>query len=365
MPMLRRETWNTVEARQIVALTLAIWLLMLGIYQLTDVIAGRFRWIYDLPADIVVVALMAALVLPAYPLVLRLRAVAPWQRWLVLLLFALVIATLQSTIILVENWLLGIIPSQGGFDGQLLRRQFAPMLRNHFYMTFANIALISFAVQVHDRAMDRVALADERARADRARLAALRLQLNPHFLFNALNAVSSLVGAGRAADAEEMIQRLSEFLRQTLDEGDDVTVPLSHELASLDSYIAVERVRFGDRLRIELRIERSLRAKLRVPSLILQPIVENALKHGTRDGQPVVIALSAWESPDGAVIEVRNDGPASATGVSPVPGLGVGLENVRERLATAYGPAAWLEAGAVAEGGWRVCLHLPPLSPAP
>jgi sensor histidine kinase YesM len=361
MGTLRRDIWITPEGRQVVWMTLASWLLVLGVYQLTETLSGRFGWLYDIPMDVPAVVLVALLVLPAYPLVLALHEATPWQKWLIFFVVALVIASLQSMVNLGENRLLGVIPRFDAAHADLIRERFARVMQGHFYKTFANITLIAFTVQVRDRAADRMALLEVSARADRARLAALRLQLNPHFLFNTLNAISSLVGAARTREADEMIERLSDFLRQTLEEEVDAIVPLSQELAALDSYVAIERIRFGERLNIELNVDRTLRARILMPSLILQPLVENAIKYAVAPArQPVTIALSAWEEDGLAVIDVRDDGAGVAVDRGSITSTGLGLANVRQRLETLYGSAAALEAGPDASGGWRVRLRFPP-----
>ncbi|MCB9765994.1 MAG: histidine kinase [Alphaproteobacteria bacterium] len=191
-----------------------------------------------------------------------------------------------------------------------------------------------------------------------ARLEALRLQLNPHFLFNTLNSISALVSVDPDA-AERMIARLGDLLRVTLASQQGGEVPLAQELEVLELYLDIERVRFGDRLTVSVDPEPGTEI-LAVPAFILQPIVENALRHGvaSRAG-PARVALRAARRGDTLELCVRDDGPG-LNGLDPEQiSLGVGLSNVRQRLATLYGEAGRLELAEDTPRGTRVTLTLP------
>jgi len=203
------------------------------------------------------------------------------------------------------------------------------------------------------------ALAAE-AQASAARLAALRYQLNPHFLFNTLNAVSSAVITGRNDEAESMLARLAEFLRLTLAADPEAMIPLDDELATLQAYLEIESVRFRDRLGLEFSCPNELRAAL-VPSFILQPLIENAVKHGVAPtSRPVTIRLEASRDGDDLVVIVEDDGeaPAHQAGGQKTEGMGVGLTNVRQRLEVLYGPRGVLQA-APRERGFLVLVRIP------
>jgi len=202
-----------------------------------------------------------------------------------------------------------------------------------------------------------VARASERA----TQLAALRFQLNPHFLFNALNALSSLVVVGRVAQAEEMIGRLSGFLRATLDAREGGMVRLEDEFDTIEAYLDVERVRFDDRMEARIVLPADLRGA-QVPPLLIQPLVENAMKYGVAPARrPVVVEIEARIEGGDLLIAVRDDGEGAAD----VPcGGGVGLANVRERLALSYGAGARLEAGPQSQGGYRALVRLPAIGVA-
>jgi len=174
--------------------------------------------------------------------------------------------------------------------------------------------------------------------AQEAQLKMLRYQLNPHFLFNTLNAISTLILDNQNRTANHAVMRLSEFLRYTLDQDPMKRVTLRQEIEALDLYLGTERLRFGERLRLEYAIEGAALDGL-VPSLLLQPILENALKYAVsprEQGGMVRIEGRAR----GAMLEVSviDDGPGLADGSRPADRRGgVGLRNTRERLAVLYG----------------------------
>jgi two-component sensor histidine kinase len=206
-----------------------------------------------------------------------------------------------------------------------------------------------------------------RAEADaaRAEAAALRLQLNPHFLFNALNSISSLVTLGRKDEAETMIQALGEFLRASLHADPMADVSLGEELETVDAYLDIESVRFGDRLSVAVEVPPGL-SEAQVPNFILQPLVENAIKHGVAAAQgPAALTVSATETADTLVLTVVNTrepgqatGDRTGAGPSAKPRTGIGIANIRQRLAIRYRGSASLESGPV-ENGWRAEIRLP------
>ena len=190
-----------------------------------------------------------------------------------------------------------------------------------------------------------------------ARLAALRTQLNPHFLFNTLHAVSALVERDPRG-VRRMVARLSELLRTTLDEADEPEVPLHREITFIERYLDVMQIRFQGRLHVRMQIEPEVRYAL-VPNLILQPLVENAVKHGvsklTGTGR---IEIGARLDGERIALSVRDNGPMLATGtVHPVEGLG--LRNTRARLRQLYGSAQSLTLRAVEGGGLAAEVSLP------
>lgn len=189
-----------------------------------------------------------------------------------------------------------------------------------------------------------------------ARVRALRMQLQPHFLFNTLNAISTLVHQD-ADRADEMLGNLSEFLRMTLEQGDRPTQPLARELEFVDRYLAIEQVRFGDRLRVEREVDPDT-FSAEVPTLILQPLVENAVRHGLepRSG-PGRIRITARRAAGSVELEVADDGTGVPSGGPTREGVGLG--NTRARLSEMYGDGARMEVGPDHPRGTRVRLRLP------
>ncbi|HEX6052254.1 MAG TPA: histidine kinase, partial [Gemmatimonadaceae bacterium] len=192
--------------------------------------------------------------------------------------------------------------------------------------------------------------------AREARLLALRYQIGPHFFFNALNAISTLVVTDRKAEATATIARLAELLRASLEAPSDGMIPLARELEIVRCYLAIEQIRFADRLSVDVDADpRSL--DILVPALILQPLVENAVRHGvaSRD-EPTRVAIRTVLGDDTLTLSVADDG--TGTNVSSN-GFGVGLTNVRARLDEAYGTGHRFVAGATTGGGFRAELVIP------
>jgi hypothetical protein len=186
-----------------------------------------------------------------------------------------------------------------------------------------------------------------RAAAQSAELRALRYQINPHFLFNTLNSLSALVMSARRDAAEKMIGNLSAFFRMSLAGEPTADIALSEEVFLQRLYLEIESERFPDRLRAEFDIPDAV-LDCPVPGMILQPMVENAVKHGAaRSHEPVSIRIAAFAEAGELHLSVENDGSA---GAEPAAGNGIGLQNVRDRLAARYGGAARLKTGRTAVG---------------
>lgn len=220
-------------------------------------------------------------------------------------------------------------------------------------------------VRLRERDSEAARLLADRTRLEaqltEARLAALRMQLNPHFLFNTLNAVSALVERDPAG-VRTMIARLSSLLRRVLDDSGAQHVPLSDELAFLHDYLDVQRVRFRDRLRVEWAVDPGVLGAL-VPPLVLQPLVENAVGHGVsqiEDGAGIV-RLAAARCGDRLVLTVEDNGPGlgSDLAAGAVPGSGVGLANTRARLDALYGAGGVLRLTPAPAGGLRAEVSFP------
>lgn len=190
-----------------------------------------------------------------------------------------------------------------------------------------------------------------------AQLSALKMQLQPHFLFNTLGAIVVLIRQQKTAQAEAMVARLADLLRLTLEDVEEQEVPLWRELEFLRLYLSIEQVRFEDRLRVRIESDPSL-SDLLVPHMVLQPIVENAVRHGLgQSEEAVMIEVSATSANGTLTLVVDDDGPGL---LSPKSGnSGIGLTNTRTRLARLYGDRAHLVVEQAASRGVRVTITLP------
>ena len=196
--------------------------------------------------------------------------------------------------------------------------------------------------------------------ASSAQLAMLRYQLNPHFLFNTLNSISTLVLLKQTDRANAMLARLSSFLRYTLANEPTAKVTLAQEVETLKLYLEIEKMRFEDRLRPHFRIEPET-IGARLPSLLLQPLIENAIKYAvTPREEGADIWLTARRIGPKVLIEVADNGVGGdGTAVAASPSTGVGLANIRDRLGQAYGDDHRFEARSNEHGGFSVIVEIP------
>ena len=245
-------------------------------------------------------------------------------------------------------------------SGATFAEAFKPLLVKtwHFnLLVYCVILTVSQAFDYYRKFRERELHASELEKnLAQAKLQALQMQLNPHFLFNTLNSISSLMHKDVEA-ADGMIMRLGDMLRAALDSSDTQEVPLRDELAFLQRYLKIEKIRFGDRLTVKLEIAPDT-LEAQVPNLILQPLVENAIRHGIEPhARPGRIELRAHRQADALVLEVcdnggglRNHDPDKE---------GVGLSNTRARLQELYGKAHRFDLGGAPGGGLLVQLTLP------
>lgn len=239
------------------------------------------------------------------------------------------------------------------------------------FMTYCGFFATSFAVDYYfkfrQRAeeVQRLQLEAIRLRAEltQSQLATLRGQLHPHFLFNAFNAISTLVRQRKNDYAVDMIAQLSSLLRLTMENIDRQELTLDQELSFIESYLEVERVRFSDKLQTSIEVPAETRACV-VPTLILQPLVENAIKHGiSKRITPGCVRLRAARDGDRLRLEIADDGPGLVQPSAGAASGGIGLRNTRSRLQHAYGDDYRLEIARRPEGGTVVRLDLPWRSP--
>lgn len=205
--------------------------------------------------------------------------------------------------------------------------------------------------------------ADAEAAAQMAQLQALRYQINPHFLFNTLNSLSSLVMTGRSDRAETMLLALSTFFRTSLSLDPAANVSLAEEIELQRLYLDIEKARFPDRLHVEIDVPQDLE-QARLPALLLQPIVENAIKYGvSKSRKAVVIRIEARHLDDNRMVlevsnKLRNGGPEELPAATHE-GTGLGLANVCQRLDARFGSRSNCRFGAMTGGGFKVSITMP------
>lgn len=210
----------------------------------------------------------------------------------------------------------------------------------------------TFFVEARERETQAARLSAQLAEA---RLGALRMQMQPHFLLNSLNAITVIVRDRDTATATRMLEHLGEMLRRVMQSDRPSEVPLGEELDFVRQYLAIEELRFSDRLRPVFRVDPGL-LRAAVPDFLLQPLVENALRHGlARRTEATELEVEARREGQELVLVVRDDGPGAGTEAR----RGLGLSNTRERLATLYGERARLVLAPRAEGGTEVTVRLP------
>jgi len=198
------------------------------------------------------------------------------------------------------------------------------------------------------------------AMAHEAQLKMLRYQLNPHFLFNTLNAISTLILEKNTETANRMVTKLSSFLRYSLDNDPLQKITLEQELQALQLYLDIEKVRFEERLSLEVDIEENAKDAL-IPSLLLQPLIENAIKYGiARAEGGGHLKISARVFAGELLMEVSDDGPGCELDNNNIPGAkGVGLRNTRERLSTIYGTEHSIKLSKTDPHGLTICIRIP------
>lgn len=252
----------------------------------------------------------------------------------------------------------------GGYDGQYtpLRHLVIYLLKKSpmTLLVFAGIVIVHELEQLYVDGRERERrTAQLQADLSQSRLQALRSQLQPHFLFNTLNTIASLVH--RDPDgAEEVTALLGDLLRESLQEEGDSELPLRYELSFLERYLAIQRIRFTDRLRVTIAPDEETLDAL-VPSMILQPLVENAIRHGIEPrATPGTVWITAHRRGDRLEVSVRDDGVGLGKSGKPSQGCGVGLRNTKLRLDALYGESEpHFGIAAVAEGGTIATVTIP------
>ena len=240
-------------------------------------------------------------------------------------------------------------------------RQLTDIALGRYFLLLAWAGLyFALGYAEHARVAERRA-GEHRRAAKAAELRSLRYQVNPHFLFNTLNSLSALVLTGKVDAAEKMIHTISTFYRRSLAGDPTVDIPLEEEIRSQRLYLEIEGVRFPDRLRLAYDIPEALEHAC-VPGMILQPLVENSVKYGVAPvSRPVTITLAAREEHGRLVLTVADDGPGAPADASNA-GCGIGLQNVRDRLAARFGSDASVVSGSTGDG-YATIIRLPMVRP--
>jgi signal transduction histidine kinase len=339
---------NQARWPEAILITVALWLFVLLIFLpiIIDRHVGEGWSSVALDAATIPVSMLFAM-----PMFAVFRKTVDWpQSKRALVLIATVIGTaIANTIfdLFFQGWVANHLHSAWSMLPRDLGRAY-PSALNYTLVFGVNMALFQVSFARRAALKQELQLSQARSAAQQAQLAALRYQLNPHFLFNALNSISALIVTKRNEDAERMTDKLSSFLRSSLNADPGELVPLEEELALTEEYLDIESVRFGERLNVSVDCAPGACEAL-VPSFLVQPLVENAIKHGVAQSrEPVNIDIHAHVEGDELCIRVANcvapDAEINRVGKN-VPGrTGVGLLNVRQRLQAVYGKAATLTA---------------------
>lgn len=353
--------------RRVLLLVALVWLVAAGLFTLPTLISENRRFgtaeiLSHLGVSLVGMAFSASLLL-VIAVVRRLNRKAAF------LGSATAVITAASLLAAVDIAFFDLV--HAAFGGQASRAAYAVRWTANFAVFMSQFSIIAVTfwmietleanrIKQLELEQTRRLIVEAQSTASRANLAALRYQLNPHFLFNTLNSISSLVMTKRLADAEQMLTLLSEFLRSTLSQKPDAPQTLEGELETVEAYLAIERIRFGDRLAVEVDCPPELR-DAPIAHFLLQPLVENAVKHGVApSSEPVTIRIDARAAGDDLVVAVENN---CVAGQSSEHGTQVGLRNVRERLHAVYGERGHLET-IQRESGYLALLRFPRLAAA-
>ncbi|MCJ8158426.1 sensor histidine kinase [Sphingomonas sp. LaA6.9] len=330
---------------------LAFWIVHFCVLMALSKLSGA-TYMLDIALRRVPFTMVAMLLCYAiYRILQRRRADSFWRLALTAGALALVAAAIYGLVTTIGFAFIAPIRDFGPYQWRMFLEDSFIWLYSFFSWAAIHLAMV-YSFEVGDRERR---LAQVEALAHQAQVHALRYQVNPHFLFNTLNSISSMIWERELQGAEAMLVSLSAFLRTTLeiDPAEDVT--LSQEIALQKLYLEIEQIRFSERLTVEIDIPLELQ-DARVPSLILQPLVENVIKYAVAPSkQATRLRIAAKRCDDRLMLHVEDDGAAAKING----GTGVGLHNVRQRLATRFGESWTFDAGPTAQRGFRVTLGMP------
>jgi two-component system, LytTR family, sensor kinase len=346
------------------------WLALTAFWTFVGFVFLAYNWLFyytegmQMPSALAIWVVLGWLFwVPLTPLVAFLARRFPLERARMLprlllhLLFALAVIVVSVTVFVA---LRGAVTVASGDEFAFVERLTSTLMRTFFVdlLVYLVIAAVVHAIDYYRKFMETgVRTAQLEHQLARAQLETLRMQLNPHFLFNTLHAIHSLMDEDPQG-ARRMLVDLSTLLRTSLDHVGRQEVSLEEELDFLNRYLNIERVRFQDRLKVNVDIEPGVEGA-RVPNLILQPLVENAIKHGiSRKSGPGLIEIRARQREDRLELRVTDNGP----GLEPVAAAesrGVGVRNTQERLSQLYGTEYAFSIDDRAGGGVEVLLQIP------
>lgn len=349
---------RSVSTRTALRASITLWTFGFIMVAALTTLAGRGPlWVQvPLQAGFWVTAIALAMLLHA--VWLGLQAKPPLLRWSLMGLACLVVGAIETTVdLLVMEWLARTYFPEWRSWTAIDVPRFASVGILYCWTFGLNVALF-WVLTANDetrRQAERAAAAEAAAQA--AQLTLLRLQLNPHFLFNTLNAISGLMLENDIASADRMLTRLSEFLRASLDIDPAALTALGDEFNTAEAYLQIEAVRFEGRLNVTYDCPDGLRTTL-VPGFILQPLVENAIKHAVAPAlRTIQLAIAARRHGDDLVLTVSDDGETTRKARA-ARGQGVGLRNIEARLAALYGDRGRLVARRL-KTGFQAELTLP------
>jgi hypothetical protein len=345
---------------QALKLTLGVWLFTSILFLMPIVAAtGHLPRIEGIGLTLTCIAFGVLMSMPLYWAAVRLNEARPWLKvggvFAAVCLCAFIFSLFDA---LLGGHIIKIFMAEHHIPPDVVNRTVSNFIS--FSWLYGLLGTIYVILHTHAAMREReLQLVEARSLAQTAQLTALRLQLNPHFLFNTLNAISSLIVTGRNRQGEQMLGKLCDFLRTALVAETDGTTSLGEELETLQTYLEIEAIRFGDRLTVEFAAADDL-LELPVPNFILQPLVENAVKYAvTQTSQPVIVRVGARREGDDLLLTVSDNGrKASAAAAAKAGGTGVGLANTRRRLEVIYGRKARLET-IVYDDGFTAIVRLP------
>jgi hypothetical protein len=337
--------------RRVVAITLWFWFLHYVVLTIGSTLAKLPKPLELATGRLVWIAAGLLICRVVFFILQWLQARAFWVQVSLMILLGIPAGVLQ---VLLNRWILFVLYDwPPGAEAQEIYG--AATYWIWFYLAWAAAALAAiYSDRV--RAEQRIR-AKAQELAHQAQLRTLRYQLNPHFLFNTLNSVAALVLDNQPETAEQMIRKLAAFLRSGLDSDPLQDITLRDELDQQLTYLDIERTRFPDRLHVEVQVPDDLK-EARVPGFILQPLIENAVKHVVAlSAEVTTITIGARAASGRLILSVEDNGPnLGATNAEP---RGVGLRNTAERLAARFGSEHNFHAGLVEPRGFRVELEMP------